>query len=307
MAVYRMEKRADMEKEAIRLVHIFIKKNNISIFKKAQQLSEFFASHGVSGSIVTNHEAPADRPDIVFVLGGDGTFLSASHNYASDRIPVLGIDMGGLGFLTEVSVEALFSAALDVLEGRYTIENRMMVDCSIHHTEKGMENDFALNDVIIYRGPFAQMIRLKTFIDEEYLATFPADGLIVATPTGSTAYSLSAGGPVIHPALDLFIITPICAHTLYARSIVAGPTSSIRVILESAKEGTMVTLDGQRGYFLDKGDYIEVRKSHLYNRMVKLTPEKPFYSLLRDKLSWGMDIRKRIDQECSENSSSKTS
>jgi NAD+ kinase len=130
--------------------------------------------------------------------------------------------------------------------------------------------------------------------------------LIVATPTGSTAYSLSAGGPVIHPALDLFIITPICAHTLYARSIVAGPTSSIRVILESAKEGTMVTLDGQRGYFLDKGDYIEVRKSHLYNRMVKLTPEKPFYSLLRDKLSWGMDIRKRIDQECSENSSSKT-
>jgi NAD+ kinase len=171
----------------------------------------------------------------------------------------------------------------------------MMVDCSIHHTNKEVEQDIALNDVVIYRGPFAQMIRLSTFIDDEYLATFPADGLIIGTPTGSTAYSLSAGGPVIHPTLDLFIITPICAHTLYARSIIVQPNSSIRLILESTKEGTMVTLDGQRGFTLDKGDYIEVRKSKLTNHMVKLIPEKPFYSLLRDKLSWGMDIRKRID------------
>ena len=292
-----------MNNNPIRRIHVFIRKMNVLISQKAQELCEFFNQYQVSCTIVNTHQIPDEKPDLVFVLGGDGTFLSASHRYAAEGIPILGIDMGGLGFLTEVSVEALFNAALAVLEGKYIIENRMMVDCYLHHIEKGVEQDIALNDVVIYRGPFAQMIRLSTFIDEEYLATFPADGLIIATPTGSTAYSLSAGGPVIHPALDLFIITPICAHTLYARSIIVQPTSSIRLILESSKEGTMVTLDGQRGFTLDKGDYIEVRKSQLTNHMVKLIPEKPFYSLLRDKLSWGMDIRKRIDQECSENSS----
>ncbi|MEI6157012.1 MAG: NAD(+)/NADH kinase, partial [Atribacterota bacterium] len=267
----------------------------------------FFQENDISSRIVSGNDVRAEKPDIVFVLGGDGTFLSASHTYASGEVPVIGIDLGGLGFLTEVSVDNMLCAAQQVLEGRFTIESRMMADCAIHHASGDVENDVALNDVVIYRGPFAQMIRLRTSIDDEDLAVFPADGMIVATPTGSTAYALSAGGPVVYPGLDLFLITPICAHTLYARSIVAAPYSSIRVILESAKEGTMVTLDGQRGYLLDKDDYIEVRKSRLSNRMVKLTPEKPFYSLLREKLSWGMDIRKRIDSECSKNSSSKTS
>ncbi|HAX98386.1 MAG TPA: NAD(+) kinase [Candidatus Atribacteria bacterium] len=284
-----------MNKNPIQRVHIFSRKVNNMISQKAQELHDFFNQHLVSCAIINTNQIPDEKPDMVFVLGGDGTFLSASHRYAAKGIPILGIDMGGLGFLTEVSVEALFNAAKAVLEGDYTVEDRMMVDCSIHHTQKGTEQDIALNDVVIYRGPFAQMIRLSTFIDDEYLATFPADGLIIGTPTGSTAYSLSAGGPVIHPTLDLFIITPICAHTLYARSIIVQPNSSIRLILESTKEGTMVTLDGQRGFALDKGDYIEVRKSKLTNHMVKLIPEKPFYSLLRDKLSWGMDIRKRID------------
>jgi len=284
-----------MNKNSIQCIHIFSRKVNNLISQKAQELSDFFKQHHVSCTIINTNQIPSEEPDMVFVLGGDGTFLSASHKYAVKGIPILGIDIGGLGFLTEVSVEALFNAALAVLKGDYTVENRMMVDCSIHHVKKGVEQDIALNDVVIYRGPFAQMIRLSTFIDDEYLYTFPADGLIIATPTGSTAYSLSAGGPVIHPTLDLFIITPICAHTLYARSIIVQPTSSIRLILESTKEGTMVTLDGQRGFTLDKGDYIEVRKSQITNHMVKLIPEKPFYSLLRDKLSWGMDIRKRID------------
>jgi len=284
-----------MNRNPIQRIHIFSRKVNDMISQKAQELREFFNQYQVSCTIIDTNQIPKEKQDMVFVLGGDGTFLSANHSYAAEGIPILGIDMGGLGFLTEVSVEALFNAAKAVLEGNYTVENRMMVDCSIHHTNKEVEQDIALNDVVIYRGPFAQMIRLSTFIDDEYLATFPADGLIIGTPTGSTAYSLSAGGPVIHPTLDLFIITPICAHTLYARSIIVQPNSSIRLILESTKEGTMVTLDGQRGFTLDKGDYIEVRKSKLTNHMVKLIPEKPFYSLLRDKLSWGMDIRKRID------------
>ena len=131
-----------------------------------------------------------------------------------------------------MSVEALFNAAKAVLEGNYTVENRMMVDCSIHHTNKEVEQDIALNDVVIYRGPFAQMIRLSTFIDDEYLATFPADGLIIGTPTGSTAYSLSAGGPVIHPTLDLYHNSYLCPYPLRSinyRSTELLDTADIRI------------------------------------------------------------------------------
>jgi len=140
------------------------------------------------------------------------------------------------------------------------------------------------------------MIRLSTYIDGEFLASFPADGLIVATPTGSSAYSLSAGGPILHPILELLVVTPICAHTLYARSIVVAPSSTIEIVLESEKEGTMVTLDGQRGYSIQKGEHVTVNKSPFSVRLIHVEPKRPFYSLLRSKLSWGMDIRKPVEE-----------
>ncbi len=282
----------------IRHVHIFPKRDNPRVREKAEELASLLHSLQVTSEIVTGEESPHHPPQMVVVLGGDGTFLSAVHLYAPLAVPLLGIDMGGLGFLAEVSVDHLFDTIIEVVKGRFTVENRMMAQCEIVHENQKVETDFALNDVVIYRGPFAQMIRLSTHIDDEFLASFPADGLIVATPTGSSAYSLSAGGPVVFPTLDLFIVTPICAHTLYARSIVVPPTSSIKIVLESMKEGTMVTLDGQRGYALARGEYLVVHKASFPASLVKLPRERHFYSLLRTKLSWGIDIRKRVNEEC---------
>ncbi|MGQ9474150.1 MAG: NAD(+)/NADH kinase, partial [Candidatus Caldatribacteriaceae bacterium] len=204
----------------LKYVHIFTKKNNPRVRVEAEKLAEFLHSSQVEVTFCTECEKLAPKPQMVFVLGGDGTFLSAVHRYAPFGIPLLGIDMGGLGFLAEVSVENMFTAVEKILRGESEVEERMMVECEIVYQNGKGETDFALNDVVIYRGPFAQMIRLSTYVDEEFLASFPADGLIIATPTGSSAYSLSAGGPVVFPTLSVFIVTPICAHTLYARSIV---------------------------------------------------------------------------------------
>ncbi|MGC8777164.1 MAG: NAD(+)/NADH kinase [Candidatus Caldatribacteriaceae bacterium] len=287
-----------MDQRPLNYVHIFTKKNNSRVREEAEKLNQFLHASKVETDFSNQYQETKRLPQAVFVLGGDGTFLSAVHQYAPLGIPLLGIDMGGLGFLAEVSVENMLKAVEKVLQGEFDIEERMMVECEIIHQDGTAETDFALNDVVIYRGPFAQMIRLSTYIDEEFLASFPADGLIVATPTGSSAYSLSAGGPVVFPTLAVFLITPICAHTLYARSIVVPPTSCVKVVLESLKEGTMVTLDGQRGYSLVKGEYLKVRKASFSVRLIKLLEERRFYSLLRSKLSWGMDIRKRVEQEC---------
>ncbi|HSV31431.1 MAG TPA: NAD(+)/NADH kinase, partial [Atribacteraceae bacterium] len=263
-------------------IDIFIKKNTEIIRRKSWELGRRISDLGITHRTVFADEVldPRSIPDLVLVMGGDGTFLSASHSYSPHGVPLLGVDLGGLGFLAAVSIEELDTVILDICNGHYTLENRMLIDCRISRSgEDGEIHDCALNDVVIYRGPFAQMIRLSTHVDGEYLASFPADGLIVATSTGSTAYSLSAGGPVVFPELELFVITPICAHTLYARSIIALPTATVEVVLESSKEGTMVTVDGDRGYRIGKNDRIFVRKSPHSAKLVKLTRDKPFYSL----------------------------
>lgn len=289
-----------MDQSSLNYVHIFTKKNNSRVREEAEKLVMLLRAFQVESAFFDEREEERGQkqPQVVFVLGGDGTFLSAVHHYAPLGIPLLGIDMGGLGFLAEVSVENMLRAAEKVLQGEYSVEERMMAQCEIVHQDGTVETDFALNDVVIYRGPFAQMIRLSTYVDGEFLASFPADGLIVATPTGSSAYSLSAGGPVVFPTLAVFIVTPICAHTLYARSIVVPPTSCVKVVLESLKEGTMVTLDGQRGYSLFRGEYLRVYRASFPARFVKLLEERHFYTLLRNKFSWGIDIRKRVEQEC---------
>lgn len=287
-----------MEQVNIRYVHVFVRKKESLITESAERLVEFLEKQGIRATLVGEGGEKKPSPDLVLVVGGDGTFLAACHLYAPLRVPLLGVDLGGLGFLAEVSAEEMEKAVERIASGALFFEERMMAHCCVVHEDGQEEEDFALNDVVIYRGPFAQMIRLSTYIDGEFLASFPADGLIVATPTGSSAYSLSAGGPVVFPSLELFIVTPICAHTLYARSIVVPPSSCIQVVLESMKEGTMVTLDGQRGYALQKGEYITVRRSPFSARLARLSPGRPFYTLLRNKLSWGMDIRKRVEREC---------
>lgn len=225
-------------------------------------------------------------PDALFVLGGDGTLLNAARCVAEKNIPLLGINLGNLGFLTELEIDKLFNGLADLISGNYYIEERMMLEANVKRRGEIIGNFHALNDIVITKGAFARMIEMNTYIDNNFFTTYPADGIIIASPTGSTAYSLSAGGPIVSPDIDIMIITPICPHTLYARPIIISHNQIIKVLLISDTGEVMLTVDGQDGFQLQKEDEILVKKSHLTTKLIKLR-DRTFYDILREKLKDG--------------------
>ncbi|GBD98694.1 putative inorganic polyphosphate/ATP-NAD kinase [bacterium BMS3Abin07] len=227
-----------------------------------------------------------DLVDAVIVLGGDGTMLSVARLVAHKDIPILGVNIGGLGFITEVNRSGMKEAIDKMLVEKCSVEERLMLQVHIHRHGEKISDYLVLNDVVINKGALARIIELETFIDHQYVTTYRSDGLIVSTPTGSTAYNLSAGGPIIYPTMNSVVITPICPHTLTNRPIVIGDGSMVEIILRSDSEDVFLTLDGQVGYSLRKGDLIEIGKSGHKTRL--LVPcEKNYYNILRTKLRWG--------------------
>ncbi len=224
--------------------------------------------------------------DVLIVLGGDGTMLSAARLVAERSIPILGINLGGLGFITEVNRTEVFSALETMLKGECSIEERMMLKTSIIRHGETIAEYTVLNDVVITKGALARIIDLETYIDHTYVTTYRADGLIISTPTGSTAYNLSAGGPIIHPSLDCIVITPICPHTLTNRPIVLSGESFIEVSMKSDSEDVFLTLDGQVGVSLKKSDLVEIKKSPFKTKLL-IPCERDYFQILREKLKWG--------------------
>lgn len=224
------------------------------------------------------------RIDIAVTLGGDGTLLNVARHVAPYKIPILGINLGHVGFLTEIELADLYTDLERFSKNSYTIDYRMMLETQVVRDGEVLEKFLALNDAVVTKGPFARLIRLKTYANEEYIDTYPADGLIIATPTGSTAYSLSAGGPIIHPNMNLLLLTPICPHTLRSRSIVVSENDVIKVKLLADHPEIMLTVDGQQGYELLPGDQIIIKKSNFLTRLIRLK-ERSFYDVLRKKLS----------------------
>jgi NAD+ kinase len=224
--------------------------------------------------------------DCLVVLGGDGTMLSAARLVAEREIPILGINLGGLGFITEVNLSEMYSALETMLKGECSIEERIMLQTNIHRHGETITSYTVLNDVVITKGALARIIDLETCIDHAHVTVFKSDGLIISTPTGSTAYNLSAGGPIIHPAFDCMILTPICPHTLTNRPIVISGDSRIEVTLKSEVEDVFLTLDGQVGFSLRKDDVIEVQRS-LHKTHLLIPCERDYYQVLREKLKWG--------------------
>lgn len=222
--------------------------------------------------------------DIAVTLGGDGTLLNVARHVAPYKIPILGINLGHVGFLTEIELADLYNDLERFSKNSYTIDYRMMLETEVVRDGEVLEKFLALNDVVVTKGPFARLIRLKTYANEDYIDTYPADGLIIATPTGSTAYSLSAGGPIIHPNMNLLLLTPICPHTLHSRSIVVSENDVIKVKLLADHPEIMLTVDGQQGYKLLPGDQIIIKKSNFLTRLIRLK-ERSFYDVLRKKLS----------------------
>lgn len=231
-----------------------------------------------------NNNKMYQEADFVIVLGGDGTLLGVARSVSQFGTPILGVNLGRLGFLTEVEISDLHSAMEKIIADEYFIEERMMLEAIIINNKVEANIFYALNDVVIKKGSFARIVRLKTFVDDKYLDTFPADGLIIASPTGSTAYSLSAGGPIVNPKNSLLIITPISPHTLNARPVIVSDQEKIRIEIEGENNEIVLTIDGQHGYKLKEGDSVLIKKADFHAKFIKVN-NKTFYDVLRKKLA----------------------
>jgi len=224
--------------------------------------------------------------DMIIVLGGDGTLISTCRLVADKGVPVLGVNIGGLGFLTEIPVEKLYEMLEMVLTGECPIEERLMLKAQVLRHGALIAEYNVLNEVVVNKAALARIIDLETYINQSYVTTFKADGLIISTPTGSTAYSLSAGGPVLYPTLDNMVVTPICPHTLTNRPIVLAGNSVIEVILRSPTERVYLTLDGQVGFSVMQNDTVVVVKSPFKTRLL-IPCDRDYFEILREKLKWG--------------------
>jgi NAD+ kinase len=226
--------------------------------------------------------------DMLIVLGGDGTLLSAAR-YVADAhtaVPIFGVNLGSLGFMAEVSLDELYRNLEKAIAGKLETEDRIMLSASVIRKGRRLARYRVLNDAVINKGALARMMELKVSVNGGFLTTLRADGLIVATPTGSTAYSLSAGGPIIHPTIHCFVVTPICPHTLSNRPIALPDNVAVSICLTSQSEDVSLTLDGQIGFRLEPNDIVEIKKSRYKLKLIK-HPAKSYYDILRTKLKWG--------------------
>jgi NAD+ kinase len=224
--------------------------------------------------------------DLLIVLGGDGTLLSAARLAAHRKVPILAVNLGGLGFLTTVAQDEIYSILEEIFSGQHRVSERVMVEAEIIRGGEVIRRQIALNDAVLNKAALARIMDLELRVDGEYVTTYKADGLILSTPTGSSAYSLAAGGPIVYPTVECFVVTPICPHTLTNRPLVIPDSAAIEVDFK-AEDGTVfLTLDGQIGIELTRGDHIRVHKA-AEKLLLVLPAKKTYYQVLRNKLKWG--------------------
>jgi NAD+ kinase len=233
----------------------------------------------------TRHDV-AQQADVLLVLGGDGTILAAAREAAPRGIPILPINLGGLGFLTSFTLEDLYPAVEDVLAGRESISERVLLAIEQVHDGARFDRLLVLNEAVVHKGTLARMIELELHIDGGFVCRYRSDGLIVATPTGSTAYSLSAAGPIVHPAVESILVTPICPHTLSDRPVVVPDTSEIELRFSEHSDPVVLTLDGQIGVQLQMGDQVRITRAAERLKLIH-PPNKTYFEILRNKLKWG--------------------
>jgi NAD+ kinase len=239
-----------------------------------------------SGAQSCSKKEMAAKADLIISLGGDGTLLNIAPLVERPEVPILGVNLGGLGFITEVAVAELEAVLSKTLEGNFEVEKRMTLEIRVIGRQRRAHKFRVLNDAVITKGARSRIIDLETYVGEDYLCTYRADGLIISTPTGSTAYSLAAGGPILEPTLGAIVLAPICPHTLTNRPIVVPSNATIRVTLRSFGDTVILIPDGQQGVRLNNGDKVEARDYGLPVSLIKL-PSRSYYEILREKLKWG--------------------
>jgi len=264
--------------------------------KKADELEKWLRSKGIDvarkESAPPGHRLSNKRKAVapsgllcIFVLGGDGTFLSAVRWVGDQNIPILGVKFGEVGFLAETAEESLFSAAEAVLSNNFTTSPRMRLMVKVIREGKDVAGETVLNDVVINKGALARLADIETYINDHYLTTYRADGLIVSTPTGSTAYSLAAGGPIVHPEVPGIIMTPICPFTLTNRPLIVPDSACIKIKLAKPSSDIMLTFDGQAGLEINEKDIVIVQKGPYPVHMISI-PEQHYFDVLKAKLRW---------------------
>ena len=243
------------------------------------------------GTDASPKETIVGNADMVVVMGGDGTFLSAARMMQTVTAPIMGINLGSLGFLTEFTLEESLLALEKIVAGDFHYEERIMIDVKIVRGEETIATHTALNDIVINRKALARMVKVEATIDGAFVNEYTADGLIVATPTGSTAYNLAANGPIVHPSLTALIISPVCPHTLSNRPVVIPDKVALELRLAPGRiDKAVISIDGQVGYEISPKDRIIIRRSKQVTRVI-LSPNKNYYQILREKLKWGETIR----------------
>ena len=280
-----------------RTVGLVVKRQRPEATELAGVLVAYLRTHGVTILVEREHASLPDvevvdkptmiaRADLIVVLGGDGTLLSVARLASRREVRVLGVNLGGLGFLTEVSMEGAVAGLERVFAGDYPLDRRTTLAARVLRAGRVVTSAQVLNDAVINKSALARIVDLHTSVDDEYLCVYKADGLIVATPTGSTAYSLSAGGPLVGPGVAVMLLAPICPHTLTQRPLVVADSSVVRVQLRAPDQEVFLTLDGQEGVPLIDGDVIEIARSPNVVALVR-TGGRSVLGVLRDKLHWG--------------------
>jgi NAD+ kinase len=239
----------------------------------------------LAGQTLPREELPA-RTDLLIVLGGDGTLLAAARLAAERGVPILPVNLGGLGFLTTVSQEEMYPVLDEIFEGKNRVSDRVMLEAEVVREGKVIRRQIALNDAVLNKAALARIMDLELRVNGEYVTTYKADGLILSTPTGSTAYSLSAGGPIVYPLVEAFVVTPICPHTLTNRPLVIPDAATIEVNCQAGNHGATLTLDGQVGIEVEPGDRVVVRKAPQKLHLLRAS-RKTYFEILRNKLKWG--------------------
>lgn len=293
-----------MSKAAIRRVGVVVKPHQPEALETVCGLIEWLNARGIrlvgtpelereriehqTGCAVEikAREELADDVDLIAVLGGDGTMIATARMMGDAEVPVLGINYGGLGYLAEFRVDEMFPALEAILTGDYRLDVRVMLAVELKRGEELITRSRVLNDVVINKSALARIIEIEARLNDQFVNSFRADGLIVSTPTGSTAYNLSAGGPVIYPSMNAVVITPICPFTLSNRPIVVPDDALIELSLKTPNEEVALTLDGQVGFPLKAGDRVLIRKSRTMFNLVQPT-NRNYFEVLRDKLRWG--------------------
>jgi NAD+ kinase len=241
---------------------------------------------GLPAVTVTERQDLPGKVDLIVVLGGDGTLLAVARLVGGLDVPILGVNLGGLGFLTATTLEAMFPTLEAVLRGEYAAEDRLMLVAQLTRHGKPVAEQLAVNDVVVAKGTLGRLIDLDVRADGQPMTAYRADGLIIATPTGSTAYNLSAAGPILFPTMDAVVLTPICSHTLTNRPIVLPASIGLEVTLLTEAPDVVLAVDGQPGPPVTAGDVVRVRQAGARIRLIR-DPRKSYFEVLRTKLKWG--------------------